>query len=389
MSTYNVCIFCPDSHIQYNIATLQRKGVGGGITARIRLAHEFAKIGNKVTMMNHCPHSGLLQGVYYQHFSKVKQVKADIFIASSSGGSFDLGCLAEIPIDAELKILMIHGIQLPKNTILQKFDYIYYPSNFSREIIQRDHQGMNQPSFTCYRGIPEENFNGSVIRKRNPFNVVYAGHPQKGLDSAIRVIRLLRESDPRFTLHIFGGNQLWGDCADPVRSEAGVIDHGMLGQKALARWLFKMNFAIHLQAIKEAGGPGINESMRAGCLVLASPVGVFPELIQHGYNGFFVPGAHTEQSTVERTARMILELTKNSDYMEYIRKNAMQTPLTWRTIANAWIGHWNWHFNRDHVERVSDTNGGKGCVKCSGNLLALADGLHCLSCGHYQRGVEW
>lgn len=388
MSPYKVCIYCPDHHIRYNISTLQRTGVGGGVTARVRLAHELARIGNQVTLVNHCPRSGMLQGVFYQHFSNIQQVKTDIFIASSSGGSFDLGCLSEIAIKAKLKVLMIHGIQLPKNTDLQSFDYIYYPSNYSRETIHRDHPEVTCPAFTCYRGIPEENFDGRIPEERNPYNVLYAGHPQKGLDSAIRIIRLLRAKDPRFTLHIFGGNQLWGDSPVSVSPEPGVIDHGMLGQKALARWLYKMSFAIHLQAIQEAGGPGLNESMRAGCLVIASPVGVFRELVQHGYNGFFVPGVHTEQKTLERAAALILELAGNPQYMRYVRRNAMRTPLTWSTIANAWIGHWDWYFTQGHKKIAPYSMDEGSCVKCSGKLLALADGLHCVDCGHYQRGME-
>lgn len=328
----------------------------------------------------------MLQGVVYRHFSQVKQIKTDVFIASSSGGKFDLGCLADISIEAKLKILMIHGIQLPGHIDLHDFDYIYYPSNYSRETIQRDYLEKVHPSFTCYRGIPEENFNGRVYRNRSPFNVLYVGHPQKGLNSAIKVIRLLRENDPRFTLHIFGGNQLWGDDAIPISSEPGVVDHGMLGQKALAKWLFKMNFAIHLQAIQEAGAPGLNESLRAGCLVMASPVGVFPELIRDGYNGFFIPGSHIELTTIEKTAQLILELSKRPDYMEYIRRNAMCTPLTWSTVAKTWIGHWDWYFDHTDYEGLFNSDGDLGCVRCSGSLLALADGLHCLDCGHYQRG---
>ena len=53
--SYRVVIYCPDRHISYQAATPDKKGVGGGIVARIRLAQHLARQGHQVAVISNVP----------------------------------------------------------------------------------------------------------------------------------------------------------------------------------------------------------------------------------------------------------------------------------------------------------------------------------------------
>lgn len=384
---YKVVIYCPDSHIVYDLHTLEKNGVGGGITSRIHVAHSLAEIGHDVTLYVNCPKNETISGVRYRHFSQMEKVNTDIFIASSSGGNFDLGELSKIPINAKLKILMVHGVVFPKNVNFDEFNYVYFPSNFILESVFKEYTFDRHHAFVSFRGIFEKNFSRHVKIKRNLFNLVYIGHPLKGFSAALSILKVLRSFDTRFVLHLYGGNKLWGDSENIVGNEPGLINHGIIGQKSLARVIQEMNFSLNLQAIQEGFGCSVSESMRAGCIVLTSPVGAYPEFVRNGYNGFLIPGIHKDPNVHEKAAKLILQLIENPDYMDFIRRNAINTPFDWQTIAKAWEAHWNWSLEDKENQKNTD-NIIQGCLKCGGKLLALADGLHCLECGNYQHSFD-
>ena len=86
---YKITIYCPDNHISYNLNTLDKIGVGGGITTRIRVAHALARRGHEVQLFINCPVEGCTLGVNYFHCSQIRKVESDIFIASTSGDKLD------------------------------------------------------------------------------------------------------------------------------------------------------------------------------------------------------------------------------------------------------------------------------------------------------------
>ena len=377
---YKISLYCPDSHILYDIRTLDHKGVGGGITARVRMAHALATLGHEVTLYVNCPQNKKVQGVRYIHHSQCQNIDSDIFIASTSGGEFDLAGLQKVKINTRMKILMLHGVPLPRNTNYQDFDFVYFPSNFVKENFCRQVKLDQSHTFIAYRGV-EESYYRKQNFKRNPFSLVYLGHPEKGLEDALSILRILRRDDRRFTLHVFGGYGLWGDAQTSIPSEPGLENHGLIGQRKLIPLLQKMSFSLNLQAIQEGFGLAVCESMKAGCIVLASRVGAYPEVILQGNNGFLINGLHTDISTHEKTANLILNLVKHPDYFDFVRQNAMQTPFSWQTIAKTWQGHWNWFFANEQINSFAH------CSKCNGSMITLADGFHCVECGNYQQSM--
>lgn len=387
MTNYRVAFYSADSHIKYNLKTLQRTGVGGGITARTHIAHALHDIGHDVTMYVNCPRDEDISGVKYRHFSKVKKIEADVLVLSTSGGELDFSPLLEISIHANLQLLMLSGVEFPKHIRDEDYSYVYLPSNFMRHVAVQKWQMESRKVFITHYGITEKNFNAVNSNRRDPYKLLYMSHPSKGQEAALAVLKVLLNSDPRFQLHLYGGVQLWGEKEEQVREQKGVVYYGLMGQKKLARSISACGFCLNLQTREEPFGIVIMESMKAGCIVLASPVGAYPELIRNGYNGFLIPGDPEDPAIHNKAAATILDLLHHPDYLEYVRQNAINTPFDWKIIAKAWENHWDWHNNSSLTNDPLVTSA-PCCLECRGQLLRLADGLHCVRCGNYQQFHE-
>ena len=382
---YSITLYCPDQHVSYDLYTLENKGIGGGITARIRMAHALTAYGHKVTAYINCPEEDIIRGVEYRHFSTMGNRETDILIASTSGDEFDLSSLCGIDIQTRLRILMTHGVAPPKGLGCQSFDFVYALSNFVRELAITNWGIGKRQMFVSPRGIVGSYYihADSSGPERDPYAIVFASHPSKGLEEAMATFRILRELDSRFSLHLFGGNQLWAQEEVLPPNVQGVFYHGLVGQKELISNMQSYGFSLHLQNREEPFGMAIIEAMRAGCVVLASPVGAYSELVEHQHNGFLVQGNSRLETTHKEASNLIMNLLKSPERLLAVRDNAIRTPFDWMTIADAWTSHFEWALGDrpPNPALISDLT----CENCAGKLLSLADGFHCISCGWYQR----
>lgn len=378
--TYRVLILCPDRHLVYDGHTPDRVGVGGGVTARIRMAQALARLGHQVTVLANCPQRTVIHAVEYLPLEATPPREVDVFIANTTGGDLDISLALSLPVGARLSLVWLGGKPKPKGIDALRFDYLYVVSNFLRDHVVSSWGVEERRVFVAYNGVEESLFLEARAKAaaRDDFRIAYLGHPSKGLEAAIGVLKRLRRRDPRYSLHVFGGPALWGGEDSDVPEEPGVVYHGLLGQRELVANLVQCGFALHLQRIEEAFGIAVAESLRAGCITLASPVGAIPELIRHGRDGFLVPGDPRASSTQDRAASLIWLLSQRPDYLQYVRENASKFPWNWDRMALVWVGHWDWALDRERsaVEGVP-------CPVCDGALLLLADGAHCRACGRY------
>lgn len=384
-SKYQVLFYTPDRHVAYNPTTPDLRGVGGGITARLRMARALARAGHEVTLMANVDRKGELGGVRCLSLDDDPPADVDILVLGTTGDKLSLESAANLAVRAKLTVVAVGGAPRPKGLDVVPFDSLYVVSNFIRAIAVDVWGVPSSKLFTAYNGVEEVLFAATEVERasRDPFRIAYLGHPQKGLDAALNVLRRLRQSEPRYSLHLFGGPELWGQAPRGV-VEAGVVDHGLVGQAQLCTELAQCSFALHLQAMEEAFGIAMAESMRAGCLVLASPVGAFPEILRHGEDSFLVPGDHLSDEVAEQAAGWIRWLAEHPGYAAYVRDQARKIPWTWDRMARVWAGHWHWK-----LEAAIDPEPSPAarCPRCDGRLLLLADGAHCLGCGQYFRGL--
>lgn len=381
--TYKVAIYCPDQHFFYDPASIEKNGAGGGLMARIRLAQALAKLGHQPTIIANLTGVTIHKGVTYLPLQKIASLKqVDVLILISSGGALSLEPALDLKIDAKLREVWLQGIIPIKGIERLSPDYIIGASNFICETVKSEWELPKPRLFSIYNGAVQWKPTWWVPKPiRDPYSLIYTSHPSKGLQASIEILNHLRKKDDRFTLHVFGGEALWGGI-DQIVTEPGVIYHGTQGQEKVLQALQQANISLHLQARLEPFGMVVTESMLHGNIPIASTVGAYNEIIRDGYDGFLISGDHTSNEVHERVANLILRLTNMPEYAEYIRRHAMNMPWKWDTQAKTWIQHWDWSLkSKGEILPIEASK----CGWCNGPWLLAADGYHCTNCGRYSR----
>lgn len=387
---YRIVFYCPDRHIEYDGDTPYKVGVGGGVTARVRMARALRKLGHEVTVIANCRKRGVFDGVVYLPLGECCYIECEVLVINTSGGAMDLGSLTAVGVETQLSILWVQGTQVPKSLEQTHFDYLYAPSNFLADYIH-NHWGLPlEQIFVTYNPFDEDLYQAADNDHsvRDSYRLVYFSHPDKGLSVSIDVLSKLRAIDPRFHLAVFGGHQLWGQTEIHPGDIEGLFYYGLIGQTQLAHELEKSNFSLCLQTREEPFGMVLTESMRAGCVVVASVVGAFQELVHSGENGFLIDGDPSSEVVHEKAVSIICTLIDSQQLLEKVRTNARSVLWDSDRMAQVWTGHWDWLLSSsktiDSYEAISYAE----CKRCAGKCISLQDGLHCIACGHYNAVVD-
>jgi glycosyltransferase involved in cell wall biosynthesis len=387
---YNITFYCPDRHIQYDGGRVpDQKGVGGGVTVRIRMAHSLAESGHTVTMICNCLQEELDRNVLYVPLGSRKDIETDILIVTTSGDGLNLLPFLDLTVKARLRILLSHGVDQPRGSQQIEFDRFYAISNFIKTVMHDDWQVPLDRIFVSYHGVSRDYFQhnqlNTTVEKRNPFRLAYLGHPQKGRQAAIGILKYLRKKDSRYHLRLFGDERLWGEKPRMVWGVRGIKNFGLINQKKLARELLNCSYGIFLQTRREPFGLTIIEAMTAGCIPIASPTGAFPEIVQNGKNGFLIEEEPNDPVTWSRVADLICELQADPARLENLRRNAQNWPLDWQEVVKTWEQHWDMLLGNADLETFKTK---QACRECQSSLIQFTDGLHCFSCGAFFKDLE-
>ena len=385
---YRVVFYSPDRHIVYNGRTPFEVGVGGGITARVRMSRALARLGHEVVMVANCPRHEWIDAVEYVPLDDVRRLEGDVFIANTSGGGYDLSSLPGVRLEFVMQIVWTSGTARPRGLEHSRIDLIYAKSNFLRGVVRGEWQVPFVPIFVAYNGFEESLFDEAerCALVREPHRLVYFSHPSKGLEAAIDVSRRLREVDPRFHLVVFGGPRLWGEREGALPGADGVDYRGLIGQGELAAELLRCSFSLHLQSRLEPFGMALTEAMRAGLIALASPVGAHPEIVRDKVDGLLVEGDVASPAAAGTAADRILELFDRPERLDLIRAAARHVPWSSDLMARVWTDHWSWWIGRGRGASMNPMRyGPHRCADCAGGIIILADGGHCMQCGLYAR----
>jgi glycosyltransferase involved in cell wall biosynthesis len=378
----DVVIYCPDRHIVYDGDTPYLRGVGGGITARVRMANALARAGHRVTAVVNCPEPRDLRGVHYRPLDDVDRLAGDVVILTTSGDRLDLSPALRLRVEANLKIAWVHGPIAPTGLHAVAPDVVYAVSNYIAGIVRREWGVASDRVFVTYNGYDDAAFRRAEAQAgpRDPYSLMYSSHPSKGLDTALGVLRLLREKDARFHLKVFGSEALWGETPLAHAEEEGVTWEGLVGQEELTARLLESGFSLQMQDRQEPGALAIVDALRAGCVLVGSPVGCYPEMVRDGENGILISGDHAEEATRCRAAECILELARDRGRWHRLGAVAQRAPWSTDRMADVWSAHWEWWLRgrrEDAVQRGT-------CLVCGEPTLTLPDGEHCLTCASYE-----
>jgi len=383
-----IAIYCPDRHFLYDGKTPDQSGVGGGLTVRIRIAAALARRGHRVSLVCNCAREIVHRGVLYQPLDKVSRIQADVLVMQSSGGALDLTPLLSAALDVKVRIFVLSGLDVAKSVHELNPDAVYVCSNFIRTAMIQS-GAFTRNLFVSHYGVNRWNRTSRLGPRRDPRRLIYSSHPSKGFDAAREVARRLHKRDEHFRLHYFGGSKLWGSSVpeEVPPAEPSIVYRGLINQRRLSSEYKRSMFLVQLQTRPEPFGIVVVEAMAAGCLVLASPVGAFPELIEHGENGFLVGGDPSSPETHDRAAEIIANVCQDPQLVERIRQRAFATPFAWDTLAEVWECHLNWLMGRKGGHSLEAD--WARCLECGSTCLVLPDGYHCTACGYYARRCRY
>ena len=383
-SSLSVTLYSPDTHVTCDPTTPETAGIGGGVTARLRLARALVGAGARVTAVLSCRRSAVEEGVEWVRLEERRPIECDVLLASTTGGDLSFAPLRQLDVRARLRVLWVEGFLKPHDIEALAPDVVCVASNFLRQIVVEEWGVALERVFVVYNGLAQESFArasqaGAV---RDPFALCFTSHPSKGLDIALDVVRRLREHDPHFHLDVYGGYRLWGGTDDLGLDQPGVRDCGLVGQDELARRLFTYTFGFALQTFPEPFGIAVQELKRAGVIVLASPSGAFSELFLDGHDGFLLGGDPYGEDIRRLVVDRILGLADNPGYAHLVRSNAERTAWSWTTCAATMIAHWSGLLAGDEIP-TSTAERSEPAVQCPGCRVpadSFPDGWHCPVC---------
>ena len=313
MRRFSVALYCPDRTIVYDGRTPDAIGVGGGVTARLSMVEALAALGHDVTAYLNCAEPLTHGGVKYVPLDQLTRIQADVLVTITTGGARTFEPLAAIPVETRLRIFWAQGVLEPARLDVVSPHYYYVVSNFVRDVAVERWGVPAAKVFVTYNGLKQPMFAAAEAAEpaRDPWAMAYIGPFEKGFDSAVAVLRRLREHDSRFHLDAIGGPALWAQPVVPPAPEPGLSFRGMVGQAELIPSLFRYEYVLAPQSMEEGFGIAVQEAKRAGAIVVVSRISAYDELIDDGVDGFLVGGAHTSAPAREAMARIILDLSAN------------------------------------------------------------------------------
>lgn len=329
-----ILIFSPDRHIRYDGMTPSTKGVGGGITVRVRLAAALARAGHSVVHVCHTPRRQWQEGVLYLPLESAPEVDApDVLLAQSSGGALDLAPAASIAPGARVRLAEVQGPTALRGLNAFNADGYVVPSLFLKRHLVHEWRVPAEHIDVIPNGVPSSRRLDRLVMGRDDHRLIYSSHPSKGLVPAVEVLARLRTHDRRYALDVFGGDELWGGTHRSLSGD-GITDHGLVGQAVLAQHLRRATFSLHLQTFAEGFGIALSEAMAAGCIPVASPVGAFPERLTSGLDSVVLPGCPTSDEVIQQAVDEILRINRAPRVRRALSRSARSAVVGWDEVAS-------------------------------------------------------
>lgn len=189
--------------------------------------------------------------------------------------------------------------------------------------------------------------------ERNPFRIMHASSPDRGLLPLLKIFRKAKEYVPDLELHAFygfdnidkliaqggPGGKHFANLKERILKEAareGVTLHGRVSQNQLYREWFKSGIYCYITSFWETSNISSQEAQAMGAVPVFSPIWAQGENIKYG---IAVDGSPDEPLTICRAAAEIVNLATNPKLQEEIRTYMMpsaRTRFDWENFVTQW-----------------------------------------------------
>lgn len=397
--TFKICIIDMIG-LAYDGSTLSKQGLGGSESAVILAAKELVKLGNEVTVFNHCEDSmaqpGVYDGVTYLPHKALKEDKFvfDIVISSRTiipfvpaelyhrfspdqyGRFHDCSLFENIKKTAKRKILWKHdtfcmGDDILEDLLLQGYiDEMFTLSDFHSTYVtnsdhgkKRNYEVLKNKFFQTRNGIV--NYIDEVdISAKDPNLCVFNASVSKGMIPLVtKIWPKIQQEKPNAKLVIIGGYYRFSEKSAPDAQELefrrlskiikdtdlNITFTGIIPQYEIANILAEASFFLFPGAFPETFGISTLESLAYNTPLVATRFGALEETAVEG-TSYFIDYAIqptplstfiNEDNQVEKFVKVTLDAMNNT-YLHQQKMyscNAIKDVITWDTVILQWQQH--------------------------------------------------
>lgn len=326
----SVVFFCSHAFEDWGPESLE-KGCGGSEEAVINLTKELVKLGWEVTIYNNCLKEGMVDGVRWVRFEHFNP--RDMFnILVSWRNNLFLDS-----ITAMKKYVDMHDVPNPKlyPEEAMKDVKIFVKSRFHRSWLPH----LPDDHFVIIpNGINLEEFKNP---KKVKNNLVWTSSYDRGLEELLKMWPDVKKAVPDATLDVYYGfelfdstpwgkkpsGQLWKQKMLQLLQQPGVTDHGRVGTEEIAQAYLKADVWAYPTNFPEIDCVTATKAMAAGCVPIATNYAALKERNQ---------GVIIKAGDYEGFKKELINLLKNEDRKEAVRKQLRVTKFDYSNIAKRW-----------------------------------------------------
>ncbi len=340
-SPYDIVYFTGGRSIDWDPSD---QSLGGSEQAVVNLSTEWAKSGKKVAVYGKVPEVEY-KGVDYFPWNKFNwQANYNVVVLWRLSG-----VLCFLPFDISVKKLYVDYHDNRYNypidylsLVTKKVDKVFFKSNYHRKcyIEQTKHNVDDSNSLIIPNGIRINDFK-DIDEHRNPYRFCYCSCYTRGLMEILAFMwPVIYQMEPRAELHVYYGmnhvpDEQFMQTMQMMLSQPGVMDHGRMPVEMIAREKSMSTFHLYITETEaEIDCISIRESLVAGCVPLLSNFGVFADR-----DGLHFDIKKSDPSTYENTARNIVKIMHNRDFVDLCRENfkKSKTIVGWNDVADDWL----------------------------------------------------
>jgi len=322
-------IHCFDTGQRWSPDSLWRGGIGGSETAVIHMGRQLTRSGYRVTV--YAEADGLWDGVLYRPTKQFRPFPMKLYV---SWRALSMPQMAEF---AEHRFLWMHDTdigavsseRLAGTTIIALSDW------------QMAHLREVYPGARIVKsgnGIVPSRFDQKV--KREPYHLIWASSPDRGLEPILREWPKIRAEFPKATLSVFYGSDLARkvrpqamERIDKLLQQPGIEVRGRVDQTTLAREYLRSDVLVYQSVLPEGSlfhetyCIMVVEAQAAGCVPITHSHGALSETNATGI----------QTDDVWAALRRFWKMPKAERERMRERGRVWAREQTWERIRDGWL----------------------------------------------------
>ena len=328
------------------------KGIGGSETSHVEMAWRLAAKGHEVItyapIPDDCP--GEWRGTTWKPVEEVDWTLDGIWVLYRCPKEID-----RFTDDHPGKTLWLMNQDWDYSDLTAertaKLDKMMVLCRWHERYMLEKHPGLRGKIFVTSNGLKRDLIDEveALSIPRNPYRIMFASSPDRGLANVIRAFIVAREFEPRLELHAFYGfNNLRkltknkrlqasaDECERLIRQTNGVYFHGRVTQNQLYQEWLKSGLWVYRTDFQETSCITSMEAQALGAIPIVSPVAALDENVHYGEA---IQGEADDLLTGARFASAIAKWS-NPGKQESVRRHMMayaRTAFDWERFVSQWI----------------------------------------------------